>query len=245
MKKEAQTTLTVVGVVIGCVGVALSVFPLFALYDKDISSILSALMLTFQDYGIAFSYIVWLLFLTIYATLIFYERVNGRNLAATSGELETKNYSYTLWIWGGLALVVQHATLILGETRPLLSIAGSEWRLWIASLLLGVLGFYWLVRGRVYIDGYWTAHIYRYKEQRVVADGAYSRVRHPIYCGQIYIAVAIWIACNNWWLVFLPVMTILYNWMRASREEMELDRILGGAYTEYRKKVPCFLLHPL
>lgn len=243
MTKQLQYWVSGFGVVIGLVGIGLTLFQLYDAFRSNVTAFFVAFASSLTNYGIIFSYVVWMLFLTIYASIIFYERVNGRNLAQTKGTLDTKNYPYTLWVWGGLALVTQHATLMLDEAKPL--IVGYSWAIWISSLITAMYGFYWLVGGRVYINGYWTAHIYRYEEQRLISSGAYSRIRHPIYCGQIYITIAIWIACNNLWLTFFPVMTFGYSWMRAAREEKELDRILAGLYSEYKKTCPNFLFHPL
>ena len=213
--------------------------------DPQISKILTALWDTFSNPGIIYSYIVWLVFLTFYGYLHFYELVQKRYPKRNEDNLVEENYYLTLWAWGIAAIFVQHATLTTGTAVQLHIIGDHPIILTILAFILGAWGMYMLINGRVHIDGYWTNHIYKYPDHKVVKTGLYSQVRHPIYGGQFYITLSIFLAYNNYFVIFLPVLTAIYNIRRAYKEERALEKITSGAYSDYKKKCPNFMFHPL
>lgn len=72
--------------------------------------------------------------------------------------------------------------------------------------------------------------------QKVVASGAYSIVRHPMYVGVIIIYIFIPLALGSFWsfLFFAPIIPLVI--LRIINEEFVLLRDLNG-YKEYVQKV--------
>lgn len=196
---------------------------------------------SFREPGVVYSYVVWVVFLTIYGSIWCYELVQHHTKPRDEANLVARNYYYTLWVWGVLSMLIQHATLAASSS---IALPLPPWLLTVLVALLGVWGMFLVFVGRIYINGYWTNHIYRYPNQEIVQQGIYANVRHPIYGGQILIACSLFLACNNWWLLFLPLMTSFYNFKRAVREEGLLNELTSGQYEEYSRKTPNFMFYP-
>jgi protein-S-isoprenylcysteine O-methyltransferase Ste14 len=74
------------------------------------------------------------------------------------------------------------------------------------------------------------------EEQRVISNGLYSRVRHPMYSGALLMLCFIPLALGSYWglLIFLPILVAIP--IRIKGEEEFLTKNLQG-YDEYCKKV--------
>jgi protein-S-isoprenylcysteine O-methyltransferase Ste14 len=79
------------------------------------------------------------------------------------------------------------------------------------------------------------------REQVVVEEGAYRRIRHPMYLGIIVAFLGIPLALGSWWAM-IPSMVIVGLFVyRTHREDLMLIHGLTG-YAEYTKKVRYRLL---
>ena len=74
------------------------------------------------------------------------------------------------------------------------------------------------------------------ENQRVVDNGLYGIVRHPMYAVTIWLFLAIPVILCSWWslLCFLPYIAVII--VRIKNEEKVLKENLEG-YSEYMKKV--------
>jgi len=86
------------------------------------------------------------------------------------------------------------------------------------------------------VNSYASAIIEVAEDQKVISNGPYAHVRHPLYSGALTVLLGIPLALGSWWgmLVSLPVMAALI-W-RIHDEERFLVKELPG-YAEYREKV--------
>lgn len=243
-KEVTMWIITITGFVLAVVMAAWKVVETFGARPSFVD-IWDHLMLSFCESGVLYAYAVWIALLIIYGLIGWYEAVNkSPEKQQEERNLVARNYYYTLWVWGTAAMLVQHATLAASARAPI-PIIGPDWVLPFIYVLLGLWGMFLVIIGRIYINGYWTNHIYKYNNYTLVQRGIYRRVRHPIYGGQVYLAVSVWLACNNFFVVFLPVLALIYNHKRAMREEAYLNDLTNGKYNDYTKKTPCFMYYPL
>ena len=71
---------------------------------------------------------------------------------------------------------------------------------------------------------------------RVVSDGPYAIVRHPMYGGALLLIVGTPLLLGSWWgLATVPVIVLLLG-IRAVMEERTLARELDG-YADYAARV--------
>jgi protein-S-isoprenylcysteine O-methyltransferase Ste14 len=105
----------------------------------------------------------------------------------------------------------------------------------IAGDILMALGLYLIFR--VFKENsFASATIELAPEQRVIATGAYARVRHPMYAGGLVYLLATPLALSSWWALLAVVAIAPFLAWRMLDEERFLARHLPG-YAEYRAKV--------
>jgi protein-S-isoprenylcysteine O-methyltransferase Ste14 len=86
------------------------------------------------------------------------------------------------------------------------------------------------------VNTYAAANVRVEEGQKVVSDGMYGYVRHPMYFGALFLFIGTPLALGSWWtLAFVPVFLPLLI-ARILNEEQVLERGLPG-YGEYRHRV--------
>ena len=128
--------------------------------------------------------------------------------------------SYTIF---PLGFWFQWLTTILVITIILVSL----WTIWSA---LRVLGKQWSLQARVLED------------HKLVREGPYRFVRHPIYSGMLGMIVAAGLAWNHWigFLISLVLFGI-GTAIRVRSEEKLLREQFGAAFEDYKRNVPAVL----
>ena len=79
---------------------------------------------------------------------------------------------------------------------------------------------------------------------RLVMNGPFSRVRNPLYLGNILIYLGLSIMANAWlpWIALVVVVWFVFQYaLIVSLEEEFLKQKFGGEYLAYMKRVPRFL----
>lgn len=133
---------------------------------------------------------------------------------------------YTLF-YGPFAPIGLHAPLVLAGTA--LSISG-----------LGLFAWSFLAYGNV-----GTGH-YVDDDHQVIQSGPYALVRHPMYCGAVFVWLGLALAVGDWaslTLTFAYVVPAYYFY--AKEEEAMMVRELGSKYVDYAARVPMLFPRPL
>ena len=90
-------------------------------------------------------------------------------------------------------------------------------------------------------DGWRRIHQAR-REEKLMTDGIYARVRHPQYTGLFLIVfgegVVHWPTIVS--LAAFPVIVVAYTLLARKEERQMLDKF-GDAYREYQRRVPMFI----
>lgn len=108
-----------------------------------------------------------------------------------------------------------------------------------ALYLVGVVLAVW---GRLTMNSVWGIPSEHHKQQnRLVTDGPFAFSRNPIYVGFILIYFGFCIAIKSW-LIVLRIPLLIYFYKSAHREEKLLEKTFGKEYSDYKKRVPLFLL---
>ena len=113
----------------------------------------------------------------------------------------------------------------------------------VGSCFLVCYGLMMVVRGRIALDGFWGPEIYTYepdgnalKQYVLIKDGVYHYMRHPIYFGQIIMAVFSSLALNSWPMFIFSVMLILSNRRRYKKEDADLAETFGEEWEVWEKE---------
>ena len=245
---EKRTKPNYLGMSSLTLSIGFGVFSLYVNYknDLDLDRVLSGFISTFFNSSIVYSYFSWTIFLTIYGVLNLFEDVYDHGPEKSETTLVARNFNYDLYWWATAAVLYQQFALTVNsESLSLISYIFPEtfdWPRVVLALVLGLWGLHHVIAGRIYINGYWTPDIHLYQDHKIINRGIYKYVRHPIYGGQFLFTLSIFIMWNNWILLLFPLATILANIKRAHTEEKELDRILNGAYSDYKRLTPSYMV---
>lgn len=112
----------------------------------------------------------------------------------------------------------------------------------LAHLVAMVIGYAIVFTGAMLVaDGWRSIHQAR-KEERLVTEGVYSRMRHPQYTGLFVIVFGEGIV--HWPTIVsvaaFPVIVLAYT-LLARKEERQMVEKFGDQYREYRRHVPMFI----
>jgi len=132
---------------------------------------------------------------------------------------------------GFLLLLIAQALFL-----DILPISAEPGGLRVAGLLIFAAGLALAVAGRLQLGENW-ANLEDYSvlpDQRLVRQGVYRFVRHPIYGGDLLLLTGLQLAVNSWLvLLVLPIAAVVLR--QARREEAILVESFPG-YREYRQR---------
>ncbi len=111
---------------------------------------------------------------------------------------------------------------------------------WIAVPILGAgLCLFWY--SHYTIGRYWSIQVQIKKEHRLVTDGPYCYVRHPLYTALFLGYLGTLLALQSWTLAaWFPVFVASYL-LFAKEEENVMERGFGDTYRAYRRQTGMFL----
>jgi protein-S-isoprenylcysteine O-methyltransferase Ste14 len=112
----------------------------------------------------------------------------------------------------------------------------------VAHIVAMVLGYTIVFGGATLVaDGWRLIHRAR-REQMLMTDGVYARMRHPQYTGLFLIVfgegVVHWPTIVS--VAAFPIIVIAYT-LLARKEERQMIEKFGDAYCEYQRRVPMFI----
>lgn len=176
--------------------------------------------------------LIWIIWLISWVAASFWSGRTQRRV----GTLETWTYRAAM-IAGGILLGPWTAKLL--DERQLWQVGyGSVVAL--AVIMLGGLAFSWWARIR--LGRLWSSAITRKEGHRIIDDGPYALVRHPIYTGLI-IALLATATAEAVITAFVGTVLIIFGiWLKASTEERFLTAEFDAdAYSDYCRRVPMLI----
>lgn len=139
--------------------------------------------------------------------------------------------------WVALAVVLWHP----------MALATPAWydaALRPGGLALGVLAGGFAAWAALHLGRYWDPAISALRDHRVVDDGPFALVRHPIYLGLVAFFVGGMLALADPLVAVATVGVVVVVLPRARAEERFLIERLGDEYRVYRRRVPMLLPWP-
>lgn len=146
--------------------------------------------------------------------------------------------------------IIRIGGLILWLT-PIAYLINPQWMAWSRAGLpesvrwlgvgLGVLctlGIYWLFSS---IGTGITPVSATRKEHKLVTNGIYRYIRHPLYTFGSSMFVAFGMMADSWFIALLGVLAFIVMAIRTPKEEANLIEKFGDEYREYMKRTGRFL----
>lgn len=176
--------------------------------------------------------LIWIIWLISWVAASFWSGRTQRRV----GTVETWTYRAAM-IAGGILLGPWTARFL--DERQLWHVRYGG-AVGLAAIMLAGLAFSWWARIR--LGRLWSSAITRKEGHRIVDDGPYALVRHPIYTGLI-IALLATAAAEAVTTALAGTALIIFGiWLKASTEErflaVEFD---ADAYSDYRRRVPMLI----
>jgi len=79
------------------------------------------------------------------------------------------------------------------------------------------------------------------KEHKLVTNGIYKYIRHPLYTFGSSMFVAFGMMADSWFIAALGILTFILMAIRTPKEEANLIAKFGDEYREYMKRTGRFL----
>lgn len=115
-----------------------------------------------------------------------------------------------------------------------------EWVRWFGVVIgvINVFGIYWLFNS---IGSGITPTSGTRKEHKLVTNGIYKYIRHPLYTFGSSLFIAFGMMADNWFIALLGILAFIGMAIRTPKEEANLVEKFGDEYREYMKRTGRFL----
>jgi protein-S-isoprenylcysteine O-methyltransferase Ste14 len=142
---------------------------------------------------------------------------------------------------GGLILWLSPFVYLINPSWMAWSKIGlSEWVRWLGVGIgvIGVFGVYWLFSS---IGSGISPTSATRKEHKLVTNGIYKYIRHPLYTFGSSLFMSFGMIADNWFIALLGVFAFVMMAIRTPKEEANLIEKFGDEYREYMKHTGRFL----
>jgi len=142
---------------------------------------------------------------------------------------------------GGLILWLSPFVYLINPAWMAWSKIGlPEWTRWLGVGLgiIGVFGIYWLFSS---IGSGISPTSGTRKEHKLVTNGIYKYIRHPLYTFGSSLFISFGMMADNWFIALLGVLAFIGMAIRTPKEEANLIEKFGDEYREYMKRTGRFL----
>ena len=182
-----------------------------------------------------------LILLTGMGISIYHRRKADKDTGEKISRNVDGNATMTVIKLGGLILWLSPFVYLLNPAWMAWSKIGlPEWARWLGIGLgiLCVLGIYWLFSS---IGSGITPTSATRREHKLVTNGIYRYIRHPLYTIGSSMFIAFGMMADNWFIAALGVLAFIAMAIRTPKEEANLIEKFGDEYREYMKRTGAFL----
>jgi protein-S-isoprenylcysteine O-methyltransferase Ste14 len=142
---------------------------------------------------------------------------------------------------GGLLLWLSPLVYLINPAWMAWSKIGlPEWVRWLGAAIgfLCTLGIYWLFSS---IGTGITPTSATRREHKLVTNGPYRWVRHPLYTVGSAMFMALGLMADNWFIIALAILAFIAMARRTPKEEANLIEKFGDEYRDYMKRTGRYL----
>jgi len=166
----------------------------------------------------------------------YYVKNHSKPEEATLKKREEGLASKISGVLGSIGFISVIAFVINPAWLSFASLSLPLWLRW-AGVGIALIGFVLLQWSQVTLGKSWSDRPRMMKDQRLITDGPYHFIRHPIYTAFIFILGSTLLISSNWFIGLAWVgMTILEVISRIDFEESLMLEYFGEHYQEYMKK---------
>jgi protein-S-isoprenylcysteine O-methyltransferase Ste14 len=179
------------------------------------------------------AYGFWAAFIGLYIYASYHDRFNSPTRVRTR---KRQNYSRAYVLLGFFTVAIYF--LAKSNNWPIHQslFSGEAWGL--IGLPFMLVGLVLIGAARAALNGYWGPHIYTYADSAdnvLVQRGVYGTLRHPIYLGQVLMAIGTLLLSNSTIFLLFAAPLILINIARSKRESAHLLEVFGQDFVKYKE----------
>jgi protein-S-isoprenylcysteine O-methyltransferase Ste14 len=177
-----------------------------------------------------------LIFACWIALTVYWRQSAGRSKpAAQTQSTESRMARFPVWL--GFLLVLAAGLFPSWCSLPFVSPAAVRW----SGVVLCALGLAFAIWARRTLGADWSQDVELKQGHRLVIQGPYRLVRHPIYTAHLLMALGSAITFGTW-LGYAAVLSFFVGFrVKLAQEEELLTRSFPGEYAEYRKRAKALL----
>ncbi|MGH3852376.1 MAG: methyltransferase family protein [Pseudonocardiaceae bacterium] len=178
--------------------------------------------------------ICWALFALVWLAGAIY---NARRAPA----VRERSSAAAQWLIGAVIFLVLDRITPTRIWRPLM--VDARW-LVVLGLAVLVVSTAFTLWARAELGTMWSSTAVVKDDHVLRTDGPYAITRHPIYTGLLGMLAGTGLIDGlGRWVVFFGIAVLIAG-LKIRAEERLLDRTLGGAYDQYRQRVPLLVPGP-
>jgi len=159
---------------------------------------------------------------------LYISRKHGAKIPWWPGIIKSRDYTFYLIYIGYIALFVNAIISILKEEYIFL--------LTLPGFTLILLSMYINFVARRDLARHWSPFAASEKGQKLIRDGIYSKVRHPIYLSGLVLSLGFALIAGNLYGLLFFILSLVAFVIRMKKEERELITKFGEEYKEYVKE---------
>lgn len=162
----------------------------------------------------------------------------GEALSLRTNLLSTRGLGgFQRWIpaLSRLTMVFLCWFLPFADAREILTITGVQTPRYIGLLLFSAGGAIQLVAIRT-LGTHYSVHVTLQNEHRLVQDGLYRIIRHPIYLGLLLNMLGTPLVFRSWLIIPVLALAVVFVAVRIRQEEALLGEEFGPEFEMYRRR---------
>jgi len=106
----------------------------------------------------------------------------------------------------------------------------------VVGLVMNVLGLFIWWSAKITLGENWNAGYGKPRLKKLVTNGIYSKICHPLYWGINLTLIGIAFEYQKIWFIIIILLIVIYFFWRMRIEDRYLIKELGRKYPDYKKK---------
>ena len=148
---------------------------------------------------------------------------------------EKSGMDITFLVLNGVGMIIP-LIYVFSDAFAFAEYQRPDWAGWLGAVLF-CMAIWLLFRSHADLGKNWTATLAIQKEHKLVSNGIYKHIRHPMYAAHILWAVAQILIIPNWIAGFSFIVVMIPHYLlRVDKEEQIMIDQFGNDYKDYAEK---------
>ena len=126
---------------------------------------------------------------------------------------------------------------------PFMNVLHLEYSLWVRwfGVLVTIVGTVFWIYSQIVLGRYWSPQLQIQNEHKIIIEGPYKYIRHPIYSAMMVWSIGIGLFTANILFIVLVLTFFVFFVARVPKEEKMMIDTFGDTYVQYKKSTGRYL----